>query len=57
MSEEITWVRKDDLVEEIPCGESITTRYYDEQGNIVRQDVEIRVTKGPIVGSVSGRIG
>jgi hypothetical protein len=57
MNEEITWVRKDELVEDMPCGESVTTRYYDADGKIVRQDVEIRITKGLTMGSETGEIG
>lgn len=48
---------KEIVREEIPCGSSITTRYTDAAGTLMRQDVEIIVTKGPTIGSVSGRVG
>ncbi len=47
----ITFVRKEEEIKEIDCGESVTTRYYDAEGKIVRQDIEIRVTKGLNIGS------
>lgn len=49
--------RKEEIREDIPCGTSVTTRYTDASGTVMRQDVEIIVTKGPYLGSISGRIG
>lgn len=47
---------KEEIREDVPCGTAITTRYTDAAGKLMRQDVEIIVTKGPIIGSVSGRV-
>ena len=32
------------IIEKMPCGESVTTIYRNEAGEIVRQDCEIRVS-------------
>jgi len=36
-------LRKEISTEEVDCGKSITTRYFDADGNLVRQDIEIVV--------------
>lgn len=60
MSEPITiqpdW-RKEEIREDIPCGYSVTTRYTDANGMVMRQDVAIFVTKQPIPVATAGRIG
>ncbi|MGH8742930.1 MAG: hypothetical protein ACREUY_01480 [Burkholderiales bacterium] len=43
------------VVERIPCGESITTIYRNEAGEIVRQDVEIRVS-GEAMKANAGKV-
>ena len=45
------------LIEDIPCGQSVTTRYYNEAGEIIRQDVMIIVTKLAQVKADNGAIG
>ena len=44
------------LREKIPCGESVTTVYRDENGVIVRQDCEIRVSSAPQVFAAAGEV-
>ena len=43
------------LVEDIPCGQSVTTVYRDVSGVIVRQDVEITVSADAMI-LASGRV-
>lgn len=49
--------RKEEIREDIPCGTSVTTRYMDASGTVMRQDVEIIITKQPIPVATAGRIG
>lgn len=37
--------------ENVPCGICITTRYLDEDGNLLRQDIRIEVKKGVLEAS------
>ena len=44
------------VVEEpVPCGVSVTTKYFLD-GELVRQDVEIKVEKGCAIGTEAGTI-
>ncbi len=50
---------QDDLVkqitrEKIPCGECVTTTYFDLQGKIVKRDIDVIVTQGFIGKSSAG---
>ena len=42
-------------VETIPCGKSVTTCYL-LSGKVVRQDVEIQVDKGVLLGAEQGEL-
>ena len=44
------------IVEKIPCGESVTTIYRNEAGEIVRWDCEIRVTNPPQMFAQAGKV-
>jgi len=37
-------LRKETHREPVPCGTAITTKYFAEDGELVRQDVEIQVS-------------
>lgn len=43
-------------IEPCPCGESITTSYYDPSGELVRQDVEVRVMKLDSLNGDTGKV-
>jgi hypothetical protein len=45
-----------EIIEDIPCGQSVTIQHFDEDGNLVRQDVEIRVTKLEPIGAETGEL-
>lgn len=42
--------------EKVPCGVSVTTTYHDAIGRLVRQDVEIQVDKGALIGGRTGEM-
>lgn len=48
-------IRIEEEVEDIPCGKSITIRYFDGE-TLVRQDVRIEVDKGLFVGAFDGEV-
>jgi hypothetical protein len=45
-----------EIIEDIPCGQSVTIQHFDEDGNLVSQDVEIRVTKLEPIGAETGEL-
>lgn len=49
-------MRTEEIVEDIPCGKSITTKYLNEEGNVIRQDVRIEVREGLVIGSSEGEV-
>lgn len=44
---------KEDHHEDIPCGKSITTKYKDVDGKLLRQDVRIEIAEGVIASGAS----
>ena len=45
---------KDEVVEEVPCGKCVRSRYFDSEGDLVREDVEIKVNKAALIGGRTG---
>ncbi len=35
-------LRKEQIIEDVPCGKSVTTKFFAQDGELVRQDIEIQ---------------
>lgn len=46
-------LRKEEVREKVPCGDCITTRFFDAEGNLVRQDVRIEVSKAALISGMA----
>jgi len=41
-------------VEKVPCGVCVTTTYFDDTGDLVREDVEVQVDKAALLRGTIG---
>ncbi len=46
-------LRKEQIIEDVPCGKSVTTKFFAQDGELVRQDIEIQA-RLEMLGAATG---